>query len=76
MLAYWAVAEIDTQADLEQAKTIAVRETLITLRERMKVLRTGAFSPCSIEPLLRAVLLSPTGLGGTVIIDALNSQSF
>ncbi|MFK3971474.1 hypothetical protein ACI2KS_12175 [Pseudomonas sp. NPDC087358] len=64
------------EADLEQAKTIAVRETLITLRERMKALRTGAFSPYSEEPLLRAVLLSLTGLGGTVIIDALNFLSF
>lgn len=63
-------------AALAQAETAAKRETLISLRDRMKALKTGAFSPYSEEPLLRAVLVSLTGLGGSVIVDALNFLSF
>jgi hypothetical protein len=64
------------EADLELAQTLAEREALMSLRERMKALKTGAFSPYSEEPLLRAVLVSLTGLGGSVIVDALNFLSF
>jgi hypothetical protein len=46
------------------------------LRERIVALNTGAFSRYADEPLVRALLLSLTGVGGTVIVDALNYAKF
>jgi hypothetical protein len=46
------------------------------IRERMVALRTGAFSRYSEEPVIRALLVSLTGLGGSVIVDALNFAAF
>jgi len=64
------------EAQLIQVQAAAERETFIMLRDRMKALKTGAFSPYSEDPLLRAVLVSLTGLGSTVVIDALNFFNF
>ena len=46
------------------------------IRERIVNLKTGAFSRYTEEPLVRALLLSLTGLGGTAIIDVLNLAKF
>lgn len=46
------------------------------LRERIVALNTGAFSRYADEPLVRALLLSLTGVGGTLIVDALNYAKF
>lgn len=46
------------------------------IRERIAALSTGAFSRYAEEPLVRALLLSLTGLGGSAIVDALNFAKF
>ncbi|MFJ4445573.1 hypothetical protein ACIPZ8_26255 [Pseudomonas sp. NPDC089422] len=46
------------------------------IRERIVTLNTGAFSRYADEPLVRALLLSLTGLGGSVLVDALNYSKF
>ncbi|WP_433765903.1 hypothetical protein [Pseudomonas putida] len=46
------------------------------IRERIATLNTGSFSRYSEEPLVRALLLSLTGIGGSVIVDALNYAKF
>jgi len=46
------------------------------IRERIAALKTGAFSRYSEEPLVRALLLSLTGIGGSAIVDALNFAKF
>lgn len=46
------------------------------IRERIVTLNTGAFSRYADEPLVRALLLSLTGIGGSVIVDALNYAKF
>ncbi|WP_397452910.1 hypothetical protein [Pseudomonas sp. NA-150] len=46
------------------------------IRERIAALNTGAFSRYSEEPLVRALLLSLTGIGGSVLVDALNFAKF
>lgn len=46
------------------------------IRERIAALNTGAFSRYSEEPLVRALLLSLTGIGGSAIVDALNFAKF
>ena len=46
------------------------------LRERIAALNTGAFSRYSEEPLVRALLLSLTGIGGSIIVDAVNFSKF
>lgn len=65
----------DGPTDLAAQRT-AVREQLTMLRQRIKELRTGAFSPYSEEPLLRAVMVSLTGLGGSIALEALNFLQF
>ncbi|WP_213878963.1 hypothetical protein [Pseudomonas sp. dw_358] len=50
-----------------------VEKQLGMLRQRIKDLRTGAFSPYSEEPLIRAVMVSLTGLGGSAVLEALNA---
>ncbi|MFR0690070.1 hypothetical protein ACLUTX_11780 [Enterobacterales bacterium AE_CKDN230030158-1A_HGKHYDSX7] len=46
------------------------------IRERIAALNSGAFSRYSEEPLVRALLLSLTGIGGSAIVDALNFAKF
>ncbi|MDD2046622.1 hypothetical protein [Pseudomonas putida] len=46
------------------------------IRERIVALNTGAFSRYADEPLVRALLLSLTGIGGSAIVDALNYAKF
>jgi hypothetical protein len=46
------------------------------IRDRIAGLKTGAFSRYSEEPLVRALLLSLTGIGGSAIVDALNFAKF
>ncbi|MGJ7514953.1 tripartite tricarboxylate transporter TctB family protein [Pseudomonas baetica] len=46
------------------------------IRERIKTLNTGSFSRYSEEPLIRALLLSLTGIGGSALVDALNYANF
>ena len=46
------------------------------IRERMVALNTGAFSRYSDEPLVKALLISLTGIGGSAIVDALNYAKF
>lgn len=75
-LDHYLLRGIDAPEQPAQINAAAVRETLIAFRERIRDLKTGAFSPYSEEPLLRAVLVSLTGLGGTVIVDALNFLTF
>jgi hypothetical protein len=51
-------------------------DKLRLIRARIANLKTGAFSRYSEEPLVRALLLSLTGLGGSAIVDALNFAKF
>jgi len=46
------------------------------IRDRIATLNTGSFSRYSEEPLVRALLLSLTGIGGSVLVDALNYAKF
>lgn len=46
------------------------------IRERIVALNTGSFSRYSEEPLVRALLLSLTGIGGSALVDALNYAKF
>ncbi|VVO02433.1 hypothetical protein [Pseudomonas fluorescens] len=46
------------------------------IRERIAALNTGAFSRYSEEPLVRALLLALTGIGGSAIVDALSYAKF
>ncbi|MFJ4394848.1 hypothetical protein [Pseudomonas sp. NPDC089396] len=59
---------------------IAGNETLSAkfrlIRERIVALNTGAFSRYADEPLVRALLLSLTGIGGSALVDALNYSKF
>lgn len=46
------------------------------IRERIAALDSGAFSRYADEPLVRALLLALTGIGGSAIVDALNYAKF
>lgn len=46
------------------------------IRERIAALNTGAFSRYSEEPLVRALLLSLAGIGGSAIVEVLNYSKF
>jgi len=46
------------------------------IRERIVALNTGAFSRYADEPVVRALLLSLTGIGGSALVDALNYAKF
>ncbi|CRL47337.1 hypothetical protein [Pseudomonas sp. URMO17WK12:I11] len=46
------------------------------IRDRMATLNTGSFSRYSEDPLVRALLLSLTGIGGSALVDALNYAKF
>ncbi|WP_371365974.1 hypothetical protein ACA097_21885 [Pseudomonas sp. QL9] len=70
-----ALQHIDAQLLAEPADGPPVAK-LQLIRERIVNLKTGAFSRYTEEPLVRALLLSLTGLGGTAIIDVLNLAKF
>ena len=59
---------------------VAGNETLTAkfrlIRERIVALNTGAFSRYADEPVVRALLLSLTGIGGSALVDALNYAKF
>ncbi|MHC8353857.1 hypothetical protein ACYZTL_01060 [Pseudomonas sp. LB3P81] len=46
------------------------------IRERVPTLNTGSFSRYAEDPLIRALLLSLTGIGGSAVVDALNYAKF
>lgn len=46
------------------------------IRERVATLNTGSFSRYAEDPLIRSLLLSLTGIGGSAIVDALNYAKF
>ncbi|CAN7544866.1 hypothetical protein LJR277_003727 [Pseudomonas sp. LjRoot277] len=46
------------------------------IRERAATFNTGSFSRYAEDPLIRALLLSLTGIGGSAIVDALNYAKF
>ncbi|NHN77073.1 hypothetical protein HA520_07170 [Azotobacter chroococcum] len=46
------------------------------IRERIAALNTGAFSRYTEEPLVRALLLSLAGIGGSAIVEVLNYSKF
>ncbi|WP_342625085.1 hypothetical protein [Pseudomonas alkylphenolica] len=52
------------------------QDKLEMIRARVAALSTGAFSRYSEEPLVRALLLSLTGIGGSIIVDAINFSKF
>ncbi|AZD08094.1 hypothetical protein C4K26_2691 [Pseudomonas chlororaphis] len=61
---------------LETPDNTPLYSKLKLIRERINTLSTGAFSRYSEEPLVRALLLSLTGVGGSLIVDALNYAKF
>ncbi|MGE8066282.1 hypothetical protein [Pseudomonas sp. NPDC089569] len=61
---------------LETAADTPYYDKFRMIRERVATLNTGSFSRYSEEPLVRALLLSLTGLGGSAIVDALNYAKF
>ncbi|PSS58817.1 hypothetical protein [Pseudomonas sp. BBP2017] len=52
------------------------QDKLEMIRARIAALSIGAFSRYSEEPLVRALLLSLTGIGGSIIVDAINFSKF
>ncbi|MBV6824672.1 hypothetical protein [Pseudomonas sp. PD9R] len=61
---------------LETAETTPCYGKFKMIRERVATLNTGSFSRYSEDPLIRALLLSLTGIGGSAIVDALNYAKF
>ncbi|SDZ67713.1 hypothetical protein [Pseudomonas sp. NFIX28] len=61
---------------LETPEDAPIYKKLELIRGRIVALNTGAFSSYSQEPLVRALLLSLTGVGGSLIVDALNYAKF
>ncbi|WP_338807551.1 hypothetical protein V8U11_14850 [Pseudomonas chlororaphis] len=61
---------------LETPDNAPIYKKLELIRGRINDLHTGAFSSYSQEPLVRALLLSLTGVGGSLIVDALNYAKF
>ncbi|MFK0089677.1 hypothetical protein ACIQUS_20560 [Pseudomonas sp. NPDC090755] len=70
-----ALQRIDNYLLLPADETLS-REKLEMIRARIAALNTGAFSRYSEEPLVRALLLSLTGIGGSIIADAINFSKF
>lgn len=70
-----ALQRIDAYLLAEPATTKGY-EKFRMIRERIATLNTGSFSRYSEEPLVRALLLSLTGIGGSAIVDALNFAKF
>lgn len=61
---------------IEVPEQKALRARFEVIRKRVADLKSGAFSRYSDEPMVRAVLLSLTGIGGSAIVDALNYAKF
>ncbi|AZD48064.1 hypothetical protein [Pseudomonas chlororaphis] len=61
---------------LETPEDAPIYKKLELIRARIVALNTGAFSSYAQEPLVRALLLSLTGVGGSLIVDALNYAKF
>jgi hypothetical protein len=61
---------------LETPKKPGYYEKFQMIRDRIATLNTGSFSRYSEDPLIRALLLSLTGIGGSAIVDALNYAKF
>ncbi|MVV50827.1 hypothetical protein EJA72_21675 [Pseudomonas sp. PB120] len=61
---------------LETPETTPCYGKFKMIRERVATLNTGSFSRYSEDPLIRALLLSLTGIGGSAIVDALNYAKF
>jgi hypothetical protein len=61
---------------LQTAETTPCYSKFKMIRERVATLSTGAFSRYAEDPLIRALLLSLTGIGGSAIVDALNYAKF
>ncbi|QTT89334.1 hypothetical protein [Pseudomonas chlororaphis] len=61
---------------LETPEDAPIYKKLELIRARIVALNTGAFSSYSQEPLVRALLLSLTGVGGSLIVDVLNYAKF
>jgi hypothetical protein len=61
---------------LKTPKAPGYYEKFQMIRDRIATLNTGSFSRYSEDPLIRALLLSLTGIGGSAIVDALNYAKF
>ncbi|WP_433740540.1 hypothetical protein [Pseudomonas putida] len=61
---------------LETAESTPCYGKFKMIRERVSMLNAGSFSRYSDDPLIRALLLSLTGIGGSAIVDALNFAKF
>ena len=70
-----ALQRLDTYL-LETPETTPGYAKFKMIRERVATLATGSFSRYSEDPLIRALLLSLTGIGGSAIVDALNYAKF
>ncbi|WP_095195071.1 hypothetical protein [Pseudomonas sp. Irchel 3A7] len=86
------VSALSLRRAAEKARTVALRhidaylletpadkpyyDKFRMIRERIVALNTGSFSRYSEEPLVRALLLSLTGIGGSALVDALNYAKF
>ncbi|QCY12099.1 hypothetical protein [Pseudomonas sp. MPC6] len=70
-----ALQRLDTYL-LETPETTPYYAKFKMVRERVATLATGSFSRYAEDPLIRALLLSLTGIGGSAIVDALNYAKF
>jgi hypothetical protein len=61
---------------LQTPEDAACYDKFKMIRERVATLNTGSFSRYSEDPLIRSLLLSLTGIGGSAIVDALNYAKF
>ncbi|MHC8332962.1 hypothetical protein [Pseudomonas sp. LB3P25] len=61
---------------LETPETTPCYGKFKMIRERVATLSTGSFSRYAEDPLIKALLLSLTGIGGSAIVDALNYAKF
>jgi hypothetical protein len=61
---------------LETQETAPCYGKFKMIRERVATLNTGSFSRYAEDPLIKALLLSLTGIGGSAIVDALNFAKF
>lgn len=70
-----ALQHIDAQLLMSSKEDLGYTKFQM-IRERIANLNTGAFSRYSEEPLVRALLVSLTGIGGSIIVDVLNYAKF
>jgi hypothetical protein len=72
-----ALRRLDTYLlETPKARDPVRYEKFQMIRDRIATLNTGSFSRYSEEPLVRALLLSLTGIGGSALVDALNYAKF